>query len=159
MYADTTAYFQVFNAAGEMFAQAVGAEKGTLLSRYLKTYAGYITSGAMHAVPGLFVRHSSPLWSLTNLLHMPFYAMIVTAEDVLKAGGRRLGIRDSGKFPPSGARSECVPGIRRQIANCRRKALIRIVGYVWTAFWVPFIYRYAFVFYIDIGFCDGVCPA
>ncbi|KAH7048229.1 membrane bound O-acyl transferase family-domain-containing protein [Macrophomina phaseolina] len=124
---------KVLNTAGEVAAWSVGAKKGTLVSRYLKTYTGYVTSGAMHAAPGLFILHSSPLTSLTHFLHMPLYAVIVTVEDALKACGKRIGIKDS--------------------------ALVRIAGYFWTAFWIPFIYRYALIFVIDIGFHDASCPA
>ncbi|KAF4310816.1 hypothetical protein GTA08_BOTSDO13750 [Botryosphaeria dothidea] len=122
----------VFVAVGDAVAGAARARKGTRASRHLKTHAGFATSGAMHALPGLFVRHAgAPWWTVTNLLHMPLYAVVVTVEDGVKGVGRRLGVRDS--------------------------LGVRLVGYAWTAFWVPFVYRYAFVFYIDIGFCDGVC--
>lgn len=73
--------------------------KGTRASRHLKTHAGFATSGAMHALPGLFVRHAgAPWWTVTNLLHMPLYAVVVTVEDGVKGVGRRLGVRGECSF-------------------------------------------------------------
>lgn len=139
---------------GRTWHQTFRARKGTRASRHLKTHAGFATSGAMHALPGLFVRHAgAPWWTVTNLLHMPLYAVVVTVEDGVKGVGRRLGVR-----------GECSFFFFFFLFSRGRLRLtvvdslgVRLVGYAWTAFWVPFVYRYAFVFYIDIGFCDGVC--
>lgn len=99
----------VFVAVGDAVAGACRARQGTRASRYLKTYAGFATSGAMHALPGLFVRHAgAPWWTVTNLLHMPLYAVVVTVEDGVKGVGRRLGVRGKYSFFFTGkAEADC----------------------------------------------------
>ncbi|KAL6820003.1 membrane bound O-acyl transferase family domain-containing protein [Trichoderma camerunense] len=120
-----------FNTTGDLVATSIGAKKGTLLRKYTKLHVAFLMSGIQHYVATLFV--PSPSWAWAMIGQMVLYAIIITIEDGLKSLGQQVGLK---------------PGL-----------LAYTLGYLWCAFWVPFIYQYPFIYDIDVGFFNGSCPA
>lgn len=120
-----------FQAAGCAAAHIIGAEKGSMLARYTKLYVGFAVSGLQHYMAARFVPSKAHGGAL--FWQMPCYAAVVTLEDALASAARSAGIQ-AGVYA-------------------------RGLGYLWTAFWVPFIYRYGLAYYNDVGSFVGSCPA
>ncbi|UKZ74607.1 hypothetical protein TrVFT333_002277 [Trichoderma virens FT-333] len=120
-----------FNTTGDVVANSIGAKRGTWLRKYTKLHVAFLASGIQHYVATLFV--PSPAWSWAMPGQMVVYAMIITVEDGLKSLGQKVGLKPS--------------------------FLTYAAGYLWCAFWVSFVYQYVLIYYIDVGFFNGSCPA
>ncbi|KAH7042820.1 membrane bound O-acyl transferase family-domain-containing protein [Macrophomina phaseolina] len=119
----------IFTKFSDIAADMLGARKGTLVYKYTKLYVGFMVSGIQHYAPPLFIPSEKHGWGM--FWQMPIYAALITVEDFIKYCGKRAGIRDN--------------------------AIVRLVGYTWTAYWMTLLYGLPVAYVADIGGFTGVC--
>ncbi|KAL3429035.1 membrane bound O-acyl transferase family-domain-containing protein [Aspergillus tetrazonus] len=119
---------QIFTRCGDIVANALNAQKGTLLYKYSRLYVGFLVSGVQHYACALLIPSAEYGWGM--FWQMPAYAAVITVEDILKYYGREAGIQD-GNF-------------------------VRFLGYLWTAYWMTLIYALPVGFVSDIGGFTGI---
>ncbi|KAL4882129.1 membrane bound O-acyl transferase family-domain-containing protein [Aspergillus karnatakaensis] len=122
---------QIFTRCGDVVANALNAQKGTLLYKYSRLYVGFLVSGVQHYACALLIPSAGYGWGM--FWQMPLYAALVTVEDLLKYYGKEAGIQD-GNF-------------------------VRFLGYIWTAYWMTLLYALPVGFVSDIRGFHGVCAA
>ncbi|KAL2802347.1 membrane bound O-acyl transferase family-domain-containing protein [Aspergillus granulosus] len=122
---------QIFTRCGDVVANALDAQKGTLLYKYSRLYVGFLVSGVQHYACALLIPSAGYGWGM--FWQMPGYAAVITVEDILKYYGKEAGIQDS--------------------------TFVRFLGYIWTAYWMTLIYALPVGFVSDIGGFTGVCAA
>lgn len=144
-------HLQYFNTTGDLVARGIGAKKGTLLSKYTKLHIAFLISGVQHYVATIFVR--SDAWSWAMLGQMVIYAIIITIEDGLKSLGQRMGLKPGSTLQSRVSHAEQTPGL-----TLLHTVFTYAAGYLWCAFWIPYVYQYPFIYYIDVGFFNGSCP-
>ncbi|KAJ2905398.1 hypothetical protein MKZ38_005496 [Zalerion maritima] len=122
--------------ASEILASALGiTNRESLPSRYIRLFAGFLTSGIMHGMAAHFV--PSPLgYDKWMMLQMLVFPVIITVEDL----GKYLGSRS-------------LP------AGLTNGVIALGIGYLWTMFMVSSVHRFVVAYYQDVGMFKDMCPA
>jgi hypothetical protein len=125
-----------------VFIKAFRVKKGTLVSRYLQLYNGFLISALIHHIGSLNTPYNpSVKYQFIFFMSQP---IAITIEDFAIYLGKKAGIKESCKRP-------LCPQVNRWNTADGLTGKTRAIGYAWVGAVLSFTLRYCTKFFFDMN--------